>query len=47
MLKKLLVTNLCLDLPTIAYTLERGCKYEVKLVRKKTQYTEITVIRGS
>ena len=47
MLKKILVINLCLDLPTIAYTLERGCKYEVKFLHKKTQYAEIRVIRGS
>ena len=40
-LKKPLLINLCLDLPAIAYTLERGCKYEVKCLNKKTQHAEI------
>ena len=36
-----MLINLCLDLPAIAYTLERGCKYEVKCLNKKTQHAEI------
>ena len=30
----------CLDLPLIAYALERGCKYEVKRYNKKARYSE-------
>ena len=36
--------NLCLDLPAIANTLERRCKYEVNCLNKKTQYAETRVI---
>ena len=44
-LNKLLLINLCLDLPAIAYTLERGCKYEINYLNKKrNKYAEITVI---
>ena len=40
-LKNVLLINLWLDLTAIAYTLERGYKYEVKSLKKKTQYAEI------
>ena len=32
-----MLINHSLDLPAIAYTLERGCKYEVKRWNKKAQ----------
>ena len=43
-LKKVLLINLWLDLPAIAYTLERGYKYEVKSLKKKIQYAEIRIL---
>ena len=43
-LKKLSLIHRCLDLPAIAYTLERECKYEVMRWNKKTQFAEIRVI---
>ena len=43
LIQKRFLINHCLDLPTIAYALERGCKCKVKRWNKKAQYSEIRV----